>query len=69
MIPPQDPLPRLAYLTSLYPAVSHTFIQREIAGLRALGFEVATCAMRRPAADHLTGPEERDAARTTFYII
>ena len=69
MIPPQDPLPRLAYLTSLYPAVSHTFIQREVAGLRALGFEVATCSMRRPPADHLTGPEERDAARTTFYII
>ncbi len=69
MISPQDPLPRLAYLTSLYPAVSHTFIQREIAGLRDLGFEILTCSMRRPAADHLTGTEERQAADTSFYII
>lgn len=69
MISPEKPLPRLAYLTSLYPAVSHTFIQREISGLRALGFQVATCSMRRPDDAHLTGPEERDAADTSFYII
>lgn len=62
-------LPRLAYLTSLYPAVSHTFIQREITGLRDLGFEVETCAMRKPDAAHLTGPEERAARDETFYII
>ncbi len=69
MTAPQDPLPRLAYLTSLYPAVSHTFIQREIEGVRALGFEVATCSMRRPDGAHLTGPEERAAKDSTFYII
>lgn len=62
-------LPRLAYLTSLYPAVSHTFIQREIAGLRDLGFNVATCSIRRPPDHHLTGPEERAARETSFYII
>lgn len=62
-------LPRLAYLTALYPAVSHTFIQREIAGLRDLGFAVETCAMRRPDAAHLTGPEERAARDETFYVI
>ena len=61
--------PRLAYLTSLYPAVSHTFIEREIAGLRALGFEVLTASIRRPGAQHLTGPEEEAAAASTFYII
>lgn len=60
---------KLAYLTSLYPAVSHTFIQREIAGLRDLGFVVETCSMRRPDAAHLTGPEERAARDETFYII
>lgn len=62
-------LPRLAYLTSLYPAVSHTFIQREIAGLRVLGFDVSTYSVRRPDASHLTGAEEREAAATTFYIV
>lgn len=33
---------RLAYLTTQYPSVSHTFIRREIEGLEALG-----CAVRR----------------------
>ena len=63
------PLPRLAYLTSLYPAVSHTFIEREISGLRDLGFEVLTASMRRPGPEHLTGPEERAAAASSFYIV
>jgi len=39
-------LPRLAYLTSLYPAASHTFILREVTELRALGFTVETCSIR-----------------------
>ncbi len=67
--PKTNTLPRLAYLTSLYPAASHTFIQREIAGLRALGFEVATCSVRTPDASHLIGPEECAARAETFYII
>ncbi|MFV0359660.1 glycosyltransferase family 4 protein [Tropicimonas sp.] len=66
-----DPaLPRLAYLTGEYPAVSHTFILREIEALRALGFEVETCSVRRtdPAIHH-RGPAERTAAATTFYVL
>lgn len=66
---PVPALPRLAYLTSLYPAVSHTFIEREIAGLRELGFQVETCSVRRPASAHLTGPEEQAAEASTFYIL
>ena len=62
-------LPRLAYLTSLYPAVSHTFILREVAALRELGFAVESCSMRRPEPEHLTGPEERASLATTYYII
>jgi glycosyltransferase involved in cell wall biosynthesis len=49
--------------------VSHTFIQREVAGLRALGFTVETCSVRRPDESHLTGPEERDAEASSFYIL
>ena len=30
-----DPAPRIAYLTGEYPAVSHTFILREVEALRA----------------------------------
>lgn len=66
---PRPSLPKLAYLTSLYPAVSHTFIQREITALRDLGFEIETCSMRKPEQSHLTGPEETAAAASTFYIL
>jgi glycosyltransferase involved in cell wall biosynthesis len=37
----------VAYLTGEYPKVSHTFIQREIAALRAQGVRVVTCTIRR----------------------
>jgi glycosyltransferase involved in cell wall biosynthesis len=66
---PRTPLPRLAYLTSLYPAASHTFIQREIAGLRTLGFDVVTCSVRIPDASHLIGAQEKAARAETFYIL
>ena len=60
---------RIAYLTGEYPAVSHTFILREIEGLRAKGIEVETCSVRRTDAKHHRGPAEKNAAATTFYII
>ncbi|TCP39565.1 glycosyltransferase family 4 protein [Rhodovulum marinum] len=62
-------LPRLAYLTSLYPAASHTFILREVTALRELGFQVETCSIRRPAPSHLIGPEEAAAVASTFHVV
>lgn len=59
----------VAYLVSEYPKASHTFIQREIAGLRALGAEVATLSIRRVGAEHHIGPEEQTAARETFAVL
>jgi glycosyltransferase involved in cell wall biosynthesis len=38
--------PCIAYLTSQYPALSHTFIRREIAALRALGLRIAPFSVR-----------------------
>lgn len=38
--------PRLAYLNSHYPALSHTFIQREVETLRQRGFEIHTFSVR-----------------------
>ncbi|SNX74578.1 glycosyltransferase involved in cell wall bisynthesis [Cereibacter ovatus] len=61
--------PRIAYLTGSYPAVSHTFILREVEALRTLGREVLTCSIRRPGPEHLRGPAERAAADTTFYVL
>lgn len=60
---------RVAYLTSHYPAVSHTFILREVEALQALGIKVRTYSIRRPPADHLRGPAEENAATQTFYVL
>ena len=60
---------RIAYLTGEYPAVSHTFILREVEALRARGLAVETCAIRRTGAEHHRGPAEQAAAASTFYVI
>ncbi|MDJ0994753.1 MAG: glycosyltransferase family 4 protein [Dinoroseobacter sp.] len=62
-------LPRLAYVTSTYPAASHTFILREVTELEALGFQILPCAVREPAPDNLIGPEEAAAHAKTFYVL
>jgi glycosyltransferase involved in cell wall biosynthesis len=64
--PGEEPI---AYLVSEYPKASHTFIQREIAGLRARGAAVATFSIRRVGPEHLIGPEEEEAARETFVVL
>lgn len=63
------PSDHIVYLTGLYPAVSHTFILREVAALRAMGLRVTTCSVNRPQPAHLIGPDERTAAGTTFYLL
>lgn len=60
---------RLAYLTGAYPAVSHTFILREVEALRGLGFEVLTCSIRRTPEAQRPGAAETEAARTTFHVL
>jgi glycosyltransferase involved in cell wall biosynthesis len=59
----------IAYLTGEYPRATDTFIQREVAALRDLGFTVETCSIRRTGPEHLTGPEQRSEAAATFYVI
>lgn len=44
-------LPVIAYLTSVYPALSHTFIRREIAALRARGLQIQPYSVRPGTAD------------------
>ena len=60
---------RICYLTALYPAISHTFILREVESLRARGVDLRTVSVRRPEASHLRGLAEAEAARTTFFIL
>ena len=47
--------PRLAYLTSQYPAASHTFIRREIEALREQGWSIDTFSVRPPGSDETAG--------------
>ncbi|MDO6522974.1 glycosyltransferase [Shimia thalassica] len=60
---------RIAYLTGEYPRATDTFIQREVAALRALGHEVKTCSIRRTDTDHHVGPEQRAEAQATFHVL
>ncbi|QHQ34075.1 glycosyltransferase family 4 protein [Algicella marina] len=59
----------IAYLTGEYPRATDTFIQREVAGLRAQGVEVFTCSIRRTGVEHLVGPEQKAEAASTFYVL
>ena len=60
---------RIAYLVSRYPAVSHTFILREVQRLRSANFEIHVASINPPdrAASVMTS-EERDEAAATFYV-
>lgn len=60
---------RIAYLTGEYPRATDTFIQREVAGLRALGVEVHTFSVRPTGAEHIVGPEQQaERDRTTTLL-
>lgn len=63
------PIPRIAYLAGRYPTVSHTFILREVAALRALGLDIMTCSVRCPGPDQIRGPAERAEAQATFNLL
>lgn len=60
---------RIAYLVSQYPAASHTFIRREVTGLRARGFAVDTFSIRPPTGvSKLAGIDQREA-ESTWYVL
>ncbi len=59
----------IAYLTGEYPRATDTFIQREVAALRALGLPVLTCSVRRTGPEHLVCEEQKSEAAATFYVL
>jgi glycosyltransferase involved in cell wall biosynthesis len=60
---------RLLYFTNRYPAVSHTFIRREIVGLEAQGVTVERVALRADPIDALPDPLDRtEHARTRLLL-
>jgi colanic acid/amylovoran biosynthesis glycosyltransferase len=60
---------RIAYLTSQYPATSHTFISREVAALRKLGVSLDTLSIRPPSSAELQDKAIAAAARNTFTVL
>jgi colanic acid/amylovoran biosynthesis glycosyltransferase len=60
---------RIAYFCSAYPAISHTFILREVEALRRLGLQISTFSIRRTPADQLLAENDRAAAATTTAIL
>jgi colanic acid/amylovoran biosynthesis glycosyltransferase len=59
---------RIAYFTNQYPAVSHTFIRREIQALEALGLTVFRYALRS-SPDELADAEDKAEQELTQYIL
>jgi colanic acid/amylovoran biosynthesis glycosyltransferase len=59
---------RIAYFTNQYPAVSHTFIRREILALEGLGVTVVRYALR-PAPGGLIHDEDRAELQKTGHIL
>lgn len=60
---------RIAYLMSHYPAVSHTFVMREVEALRAAGIDVQTLSIHRVAPEHLLAQADRTEAASTFAVL
>ena len=60
---------RLAYLTSQYPATSHTFISREVAALRKLGPQLDTFSIRPPTAPEMEDEVIAAESGSTFTVL
>lgn len=59
---------RVAYLVNHYPAVSHSFIRREILALERQGFEVERFALRGWDGTLADPQDERERERTRFVL-
>lgn len=60
---------KIAYLVSQYPAISHTFILREVLQLRGLGWNLEIASINDPdRPDNDLTQEERREKTQTFYV-
>src|SRR4051794_7813818 len=60
---------RIAYLVGRYPAISHTFIAREVHALRGRGLEVETFSIWPTEPAQLLTSEDREEARRTTSLL
>ena len=62
-------MPRLVYLLSCYPAVSHTFLLNEILALRKLGFFIDVASINETdRSPSTTSPIEAQEINNTLYV-
>jgi colanic acid/amylovoran biosynthesis glycosyltransferase len=59
----------VAYLVGRYPAVSHTFIVREVLALRAAGARVETISIHRAGAEHTLSEVDRAEHDNTYALL
>ena len=60
---------RIAYLTSQYPATSHTFISREVAAMRSSGVDLQTFSIRPPSPAELSDKQILAEAEATYTVL
>ena len=60
--------PAIVYLVPWYPAISHTFVLREVEALRRLGRRVVTISIHRPRSEDLLAVADRQANATTYTL-
>jgi glycosyltransferase involved in cell wall biosynthesis len=65
---PSDRALRIAYLTTAYPEVSHTFIRREILELERRGHRVTRLSVRRPSSELVDPLDRAESERTTYLL-
>lgn len=63
-----DDVIRIAYLTNQYPAVSHTFIRREILALEQLGVHIDRFSVRRPSHRLMDLADKKEEEKTTTLL-
>jgi colanic acid/amylovoran biosynthesis glycosyltransferase len=59
----------VAYVCDQYPAISHSFILREVLALRRLGMEVDTLSIRRADPRHVLSSADRSELQGTFAVL
>jgi len=57
---------KIAYITTSFGSLSHTFIRREVFGLRELGVEISLFGIRPEKAGELSGAEQKLANETIY---
>ena len=60
---------RVAYLAGTYPLVTHSFILTELAGLRELGVEIHSYAVRPGGSEHSSVKDVAQEAERTQYLL